>query len=130
MTVLNPLSRVDERIMDDADLAGPITILFCFGIALLFVRTFRIISSEIFVLIQLGREIKLWVHLWCWLVRRRLSLHPPQPHVGESHRRLQSYLCTRILSHTYGRCWYYWCCHNSRVRFSTFQIINAHSHLI
>lgn len=37
MTVLNPLQRVDERIMDDADLAGPIIFFFCFGISLLFV---------------------------------------------------------------------------------------------
>ncbi|KAF5370818.1 hypothetical protein D9758_001989 [Tetrapyrgos nigripes] len=36
MTVLNPLSRVDERIMDDADLAGPILYVFCFAIFLLF----------------------------------------------------------------------------------------------
>lgn len=37
MAVLNPLGRVDERIMDDADLAGPL--IFCFGFAtfLLFV---------------------------------------------------------------------------------------------
>lgn len=39
MTVLNPLQRVDERIMDDADLAGPIIFFFCFGIFLLFVST-------------------------------------------------------------------------------------------
>jgi hypothetical protein len=38
MIVLNPLQRVDERIMDDADLAGPIIFFFCFGIFLLFVR--------------------------------------------------------------------------------------------
>lgn len=36
MTVLNPLSRVDDHIMDDADLAGPIIFVFCFGICLLF----------------------------------------------------------------------------------------------
>ncbi|KAF8893813.1 Yip1-domain-containing protein [Infundibulicybe gibba] len=35
MTVLNPLRRVDERIMDDADLSGPIIVFFCFGITLL-----------------------------------------------------------------------------------------------
>ncbi|KAK7053325.1 Protein yipf5 [Paramarasmius palmivorus] len=35
MTVLNPLSRVDERIMDDADLAGPILFVFCFATFLL-----------------------------------------------------------------------------------------------
>ncbi|KAF9566713.1 Yip1-domain-containing protein [Agrocybe pediades] len=36
LTVLNPLRRVDEHIMDDADLAGPIFFCFCFGICLLF----------------------------------------------------------------------------------------------
>jgi protein YIPF5/7 len=38
LTVLNPLRRVDERIMDDADLAGPILFCFCFASFLLFVR--------------------------------------------------------------------------------------------
>ncbi|KAF5393265.1 hypothetical protein D9757_000623 [Collybiopsis confluens] len=36
LTVLNPFSHVDEHIMDDADLAGPIIFVFCFGIFLLF----------------------------------------------------------------------------------------------
>ncbi|KAJ3724574.1 Yip1-domain-containing protein [Lentinula raphanica] len=36
LTVLNPFSQVDEHIMDDADLAGPIIFVFCFGIFLLF----------------------------------------------------------------------------------------------
>ncbi|KAH7888758.1 Yip1-domain-containing protein [Phlebopus sp. FC_14] len=35
MTVLNPLERVDEHIMDDADLAGPLLFFFCFGMLLL-----------------------------------------------------------------------------------------------
>ncbi|THH30792.1 hypothetical protein EUX98_g3396 [Antrodiella citrinella] len=35
-TVLNPFQRVDERIMDDADLAGPLLFIICFGIFLLF----------------------------------------------------------------------------------------------
>ncbi|KAL1677329.1 Yip1-domain-containing protein [Schizophyllum commune] len=35
MTVLNPMSRIDEHIMDDADLAGPIIYVFCFGMFLL-----------------------------------------------------------------------------------------------
>ena len=38
MTVLNPMSRIDEHIMDDADLAGPIIYVFCFGMFLLLVR--------------------------------------------------------------------------------------------
>ncbi|TFK25700.1 Yip1-domain-containing protein [Coprinopsis marcescibilis] len=36
LTVLNPLRQIDSRIMDDADLAGPIIFFFCFGISLLF----------------------------------------------------------------------------------------------
>jgi len=37
MTVLNPFRRVDEHIMDDADLAGPLIFCFCFATFLLFV---------------------------------------------------------------------------------------------
>lgn len=37
LAVLNPLRRVDERIMDDADLAGPLLFVLCFGTFLLFV---------------------------------------------------------------------------------------------
>lgn len=37
LTVLNPLQRIDEHIMDDADLAGPLLFCFCFGTFLLFV---------------------------------------------------------------------------------------------
>jgi hypothetical protein len=37
LTVLNPLSRVDDHIMDDADLAGPLLFCFCFATFLLFV---------------------------------------------------------------------------------------------
>ncbi|KAI0762083.1 Yip1-domain-containing protein, partial [Trametes elegans] len=36
LAVLNPLRRVDEHIMDDADLAGPLLFVFCFGTFLLF----------------------------------------------------------------------------------------------
>ena len=35
LTVLNPLRAVDNRIMDDADLAGPFMFFACFGIVLL-----------------------------------------------------------------------------------------------
>ncbi|KAF7428617.1 hypothetical protein PC9H_007844 [Pleurotus ostreatus] len=35
LTVLNPLSKVEPHIMDDADLAGPLLFLFCFGASLL-----------------------------------------------------------------------------------------------
>ncbi|GJJ13369.1 hypothetical protein Clacol_007621 [Clathrus columnatus] len=36
MTVLNPLRRIDEHIMDDADLAGPVIFIFSFATFLLF----------------------------------------------------------------------------------------------
>ncbi|KZT11040.1 Yip1-domain-containing protein [Laetiporus sulphureus 93-53] len=36
LAVLNPLGSVDERIMDDADLAGPLLFFLCFGTFLLF----------------------------------------------------------------------------------------------
>ncbi|KAH9930382.1 Yip1-domain-containing protein [Amylocystis lapponica] len=36
LAVLNPLRAVDERIMDDADLAGPLLFIICFGTFLLF----------------------------------------------------------------------------------------------
>lgn len=45
MTVLNPLRGVDARIMDDADMAGPIIFLFCFGICLLLVNAFSTLFS-------------------------------------------------------------------------------------
>jgi len=35
MTVLNPLRPIDERIMDDADMAGPVVFFFAFGMFLL-----------------------------------------------------------------------------------------------
>ncbi|EJD02651.1 Yip1-domain-containing protein [Fomitiporia mediterranea MF3/22] len=36
LTVLNPFGRVDEHIMDDADLYGPLIFCFCFATCLLF----------------------------------------------------------------------------------------------
>jgi protein YIPF5/7 len=40
MTVLNPLQQIDEHIMDDADMAGPI--IFCFSFA-----TFLLLVSRV-----------------------------------------------------------------------------------
>ncbi|OBZ68248.1 Protein YIPF5 [Grifola frondosa] len=45
LAVLNPLGRVDEHIMDDADLAGPLLFFFCFGTFLLFgIDAYRVVS--------------------------------------------------------------------------------------
>ncbi|KAF8271517.1 hypothetical protein EI94DRAFT_1720299 [Lactarius quietus] len=46
MTVLNPFRRVDERIMDDADLAGPLIFCFCFATFLLFPLLLLNLMSE------------------------------------------------------------------------------------
>ena len=43
LTVLNPFRRVDERIMDDADLAGPLLFIICFGTFLLLVSCYILI---------------------------------------------------------------------------------------
>ena len=45
LIVLNPLRTIDERIMDDADLAGPAIFCFFFALFLLFVRFPSIYSS-------------------------------------------------------------------------------------
>lgn len=40
LSVLNPMARIDQHIMDDSDLAGPILFFLLFGFFLLFVCTF------------------------------------------------------------------------------------------
>lgn len=40
------MRRVDEHIMDDADLAGPLLFFFCFGVSLLFVSTLALSSQK------------------------------------------------------------------------------------
>jgi hypothetical protein len=48
MTVLNPFRRINEHIMDDADLAGPLIFYFCFATFLLFVRVLSQITFYTF----------------------------------------------------------------------------------
>jgi hypothetical protein len=42
LTVLNPLARIDQHIMDDSDLAGPILFFLLFGTFLLLVSLLEI----------------------------------------------------------------------------------------
>lgn len=44
MAVLNPFEQIDARIMDDADLAGPLIFFLCFATFLLFVRVLNLLS--------------------------------------------------------------------------------------
>jgi hypothetical protein len=50
MAVLNPFTRVDARIMDDADLAGPILFCLSFAMFLLFVNNTKLNHMEVVVL--------------------------------------------------------------------------------
>jgi len=80
LTVLNPLRRVDEHIMDDADLAGPLLFFLCFGIFLLFV-SLSAVSLPSSHLDSTVRQNTVWLHLWCWPPRFRFHLHSSQSHV-------------------------------------------------
>ncbi|CED84063.1 Rab GTPase interacting factor, Golgi membrane protein [Phaffia rhodozyma] len=52
LTVLNPLSKPDEQIMDDADLAGPL--LFCFGFAMVLLFSGKPQFSYIYAIALMG----------------------------------------------------------------------------
>lgn len=47
LTVLNPLGRIDQHIMDDSDLAGPILFFFLFGGFLWLVGSFHSTNDHI-----------------------------------------------------------------------------------
>lgn len=82
LTVLNPLKPVDARIMDDADLAGPIIFCFCFALFLLLVSRLAIPRSLPFstlLLFHLVREASIQLYLRRCIVG--LSVHvPPTQH--------------------------------------------------
>lgn len=90
--------------MDDADLAGPLLFVFCFGTFLLFVRD--ILSSYrrcTYGCIGIVWKATVRIYLRSWRARLALHLYPPQPHVRKGHRRIPRGLRARILSTTYGR---------------------------
>lgn len=79
MTVLNPLKQVDEHIMDDADMAGPI--LFCFSFA-----TFLLLVGSISVCSNSSSSHLVWkgairVYLWRGSCRIRVHVLSAQRHV-------------------------------------------------
>lgn len=45
LTVLNPLARIDQHIMDDSDLAGPILFFLLFGTFLLLVSSLETLHA-------------------------------------------------------------------------------------
>lgn len=103
MTVLNPLQQVDEHIMDDADLAGPLLFFFLFGMLLLLVSDFSTVLPA-----DLQNPIvwktTVWVYLWFRLTGVDVDIHPSQPHVRQRHRRLPRCVCFGLLLTPNGRC--------------------------
>ena len=68
LAVLNPFSnKIDNRLMDDADLAGPLVFWGAFGLALLLVsrQTPNLTSSKTLLV----WKSSIWLHLWCSINR-------------------------------------------------------------
>ena len=82
LAVLNPFHKFspdhpkDAHMMDDTDLAGPLLFCFVFGMLLLLVRS----GSDA------GRQVAVWIRVWCGPDGRRVGLSPSEPHVGRRHR--------------------------------------------
>lgn len=108
MTVLNPLRQIDERIMDDADMAGPICFFLAFGMFLLLVRR-ALCSLFRRLLIHISRftsvrPLSIWIHLRHRSARLIKHLRVTQPHVSDGYRRVPDGIGSRLLSTTHGWC--------------------------
>lgn len=73
--------------MDDADLAGPLLFIICFGIFLLFVSDLVMLHSQ-HSLTEI--RITVWkaairIYIWCWPSWLALNIHPPESYVREGH---------------------------------------------
>lgn len=115
MTVLNPLRRVDDRIMDDADLAGPLLFFFCFGVLLLLVSLLCHFNDASH-LVSIVWEASVWIHLRLWIAWFHLHIHVTKPHVGKWYRCIPRSICARLLLIANGRCWGHQRGRYSRVR--------------
>jgi hypothetical protein len=102
MTVLNPFRRVDERIMDDADLAGPLIFCFCFATFLLFVRVLLPHGASPPLTTCAVRQATIRVYLRT----RAIGLHQPllssKPDVRAGYRCLPRALGARVLFAAHG----------------------------
>ena len=78
MAVLNPFERIDARIMDDADLAGPLIFFLCFATFLLFVRVFNLHNRVLSNPSPPVWKTPVQLHLWCCPLGLRIDLHPPE----------------------------------------------------
>ena len=78
LAVLNPFERIDARIMDDADLAGPLIFFLCFATFLLFVRVFYLLTRVFSDPSRPVRKTPVQLHLWRCPLGLRVDLHPPE----------------------------------------------------
>ena len=78
LAVLNPFERIDARIMDDADLAGPLIFFLCFATFLLFVRVSHLITRAFSNISGPVRKTPVQLHLWRCPLGLRVDLHPPE----------------------------------------------------
>lgn len=78
LAVLNPFERIDARIIDDADLAGPLIFFLCFATFLLFVRVFGLLGCTFSNLSRPVRKTPIQLHLWCCALGLRVDLYPPE----------------------------------------------------
>jgi len=79
LTVLNPLARIDQHIMDDSDLAGPILFFLLFGFFLLF--SGKVHFGIIYGLVALGST-----SLWGMFSLMSPSTSPEAPSAQHDHR--------------------------------------------
>jgi len=78
LAVLNPFERIDARIMDDADLAGPLIFFLCFATFLLFVRVFYLLTRVFSNIYRPVRKTPVQLHLWRCPLGLRVDLYPPE----------------------------------------------------
>lgn len=104
LTVLNPLSRIDERIMDDADLAGPFVFCFAFAFVLLLVSCHLDPDpTALHRTDEAVRQTTILIHLRCGPSGRDCNLPPSQHDVTIWYRRLPDCFCSGLLSSPNGR---------------------------
>jgi hypothetical protein len=75
--VLNPIRSVDQHIMDDTDLAGPILFCLLFATFLLFVQL-----PSVSLLLTQGREKSFRICLWLYPVGHNIIAFHIEPHVS------------------------------------------------
>lgn len=107
LTVLNPLRPVDARIMDDADLAGPMLFCFCFALFLLLVSVARSCGLST-IGIKLISLYAVWkapvrIHIWRDTAGIRFHVPPPQHDVRVWDRRVPRHFRSWILLTSDGR---------------------------